>query len=119
MCKDLKRSHDRFTNNQFYDITEKYLNSLIHVKWKAVRLFEYERQPGNFKMYKRLLISVVRNFLGKRGIKINGFPLVDRFFSFKPDGFVEKSKEYVMSIIGHHDDKIVLLNQIKFLQLVY
>lgn len=111
MCKDLKRSHDRFTNNRFFEISDEYLNSLIQIKWKAVRQFEYERQPGNFRMYKKYLINIIRTFMGKRGIKFNGFPLVDRYLSIKPDDFVEKSKKYVMNLIGFHDEKVVLLNQ--------
>lgn len=111
MCKDLKRSHDRYTNNRFYEFVDKYLNSLVQVRWKAVRLFEYDRMPGNYRMYKKLFINVIRRFLGKRGIKFNGFPLVDRYFSIKPENFIEKSRNFISSILGSHAEKVVLLNQ--------
>ena len=111
MCKDLKRSHDRYTNGKFMDITNDYLDSLIQVRWQAVRLFEYDRQPGYYRKYRKLFTNVARQFLNKRGIRFNGFPLRERYLSFEPDSFLEKSRAYVHNIIGDHGEQCILLNQ--------
>ena len=110
LIDSLERSYNRFTNGRFKTITEDYLNKLIQVEWKGIRVFEY--QSSKWKQIERLIRMSLHILLKKRNIDIRCFPYRNRYLSIFPDDFLNHTKTYVSNILeanGKYD--CMLLNQ--------
>ena len=97
LIDELERSYNRFTDNTFRSLAEDYLSDLIQVKWKAIRVFEYSRNPS--KRIEKLIRTKLYATLKKRGYDIRCFPLKDRYLSIYPDDFLQKTQNFIKRIL--------------------
>lgn len=112
LVNDFERSHNRFTNNRFREISNNYINELVQVKYSAFRIFEYERNTSSSKRISRLIRNYLRIIFRKFGIDYTFFPKRERYISIFPDDFLSKTKIYINEILGSDDNrKCILLNQ--------
>jgi len=107
-----ERSYNKFTQGNFREIAYKYLDSLIQVRWQGIRTFEYERSPFALKRFERRLRGLASYILKKHNIEYRTFPLTERYLSVCPESFVEKTKQFVSSILEYNGQyKCLLLDQ--------
>lgn len=110
LIDELERSYNRFTGNTFRQLAEHYLSSLIQVKWKGIRVFEYSRNPN--KRIEKLIRAKLYTTLKKRGHDIRCFPLKDRYLSIYPDEFLNKTQSFIQKILEYNNKyKAILLEQ--------
>lgn len=103
-----ERNYNRFTNNKFKQFSYEYLDKLIQIKYKGVRVFEYQRSWKKWLFYVHARIA---NLFRKYNIEMRLFPLNERYFSIFPEQFVEYTKEYVEKLLGKRDNDCLILDQ--------
>ncbi len=112
LINTLERGYNRFTGGQFRAMAESYIEDLTQVKFKAVRVFEYERSPYKIKRYERLVRGFLSRWLKNHKLPCRTFPLVDRYLSVYPENFLERTRQFVSDILTSSDAyKCLLLDQ--------
>lgn len=102
-----ERSYNRITNNQFRRFANDYITDLIQAKWKAYRVFEYERSKTG--MLVRRILGMINTIVKKRGIDYNCFPIRERYLSIYPNNFVPATKKFINNILTSGGDYNCLL----------
>lgn len=98
-----KHPYNKLTKNKFYDISSKYIDSLIQVRWKgcwACDLIEASWWKKNFEY--RLMKYRVLKLINRTSIKGFYFPPYNRdvYLSINPDNFYELTKNYIRELLG-------------------
>lgn len=101
-----ERSYNRFTGGHFREYTDEYLNNLIQVKWKGIRVFEYQRSWKRWVYFAKNKVSV---FLRRFNINRRFFPARECYMSIFPESFEEYTRAYVAKLLGGNRDKECLL----------
>lgn len=112
LIDNFTRSHNRFTNGKFREISNKYIDSLVQVEYTAFRTFEYDRSTSCLKKYSKLIRNTQKNILKKFGIDRVCFPSRKRYISICPNNFETKTRDYISKIINlENKSQCLLLNQ--------
>lgn len=104
-----ERNYNRFTKGQFRELSYDFLDELIQVKWKGVRVFEYQRSWKRLFFYFQASVSkVLRRF----GINVRLLPLHERYISIFPDNYLNCTRNYLEKVLGgNHEKDCLLLDQ--------
>lgn len=89
----------RATKQQYKRITQEFIDNIVQVKWDGRRLFEYMHRGETGAFRYRMGIKLESTFRKLTKKDFRAFPTVQMFYSYKPDNFLEASRQYIEKLI--------------------
>lgn len=104
------------TNDSFYNLSIEYISSIIQLKWLGYWGHDFVtasflKKNIQFRIFNSRLTPILGKIL-KRNLDLP--PVRDMYLSVNPDGFYEKSRQYIFKLItamGVDASKTIVLNQ--------
>ena len=109
--------YNNWTNFKFYEISMKYVESIIQVKWHGYWGID-EFSSNNFwrtvkyRLFERRFLAPIQI---KKSKKINSFLDRTMYLSVEPDDFIDKTKQYLTELfteMGYDVSKPIFVNQL-------
>lgn len=103
------------TNNQFFTLSEGYIESLIQARWQGIWAFDWVEANWWQKNIKYRLIGRLQHISDKISKRYWSFlPEREMCLSIRPENFYELTRKYIKDIFlaaGLNDEKNIVLDQ--------